>query len=510
MNKITLLSIFVLLVSAAVYAQDTEPAIEYPFGEPGSTSRGVFGPDDRKEAQDAVGYQDFVRATAVMVDKRSIQNNIAYSYSLEERLSYMFETEKFDDNVQFLDQPALANCTGFLIAPDILVTAGHCIQTMEDAEPYVWVFDYTSDKQFNTTTHAIPLDPNNIYEVAEVLSAKLDDATDDDYAILRLKRKSDRRPYRFRTSGSIAVGTGVNTIGSPTGLPLKFAENAEVVDASPSNWFKSDIDSFPGNSGGPVFDDYGWIEGILVRGAVTYLNGDYSGDYYYDEECDCVKTVTFDSAVYTAGCQAHKITSVPTDLLIRSIYENIAYAIETNNTQRFNDWATYKWIFNRSYTLDRGRLEVLALSNGNYEMYDAILDYTFETYTDAQHRELLDYAIKQNDERLYQILMERDLYPDAGADKPYTALQEAIINANLTWAKRLIDAGADTSIKDKEQNNLLHLAVTTGNLQSVDFLLNMNRSFAKESNSKGNFPENIAKDKRNKSLFKYLKKLRKG
>ena len=510
MNKITFLSLFVLLVSAAVYAQDTEPAIEYPFGEPGSTSRGVFGPDDRKEAQDAVGYQDFVRATAVMVDKRSIRDNIAYSYSLEERLSYMFETEKFDDNVQFLDQPALANCTGFLIAPDILVTAGHCIQTMEDAEPYVWVFDYTSDKQFDTNTHAIPLDPNNIYEVAEVLSAKFDDTTDDDYAILRLKRKSDRRPYRFRTSGSIAEGTGVNTIGSPTGLPLKFAENAEVVDASPSNWFKSDIDSFPGNSGGPVFDDYGWIEGILVRGAVTYLNGDYSGDYYYDEECDCVKTVSFQSADYTAGCQAHKITSVPTDLLIRSIYENIAYAIETNNTERFNDWATYKWIFNRSYTLDRGRLEVLALSKRNYEMYDAILDHTFETYTDAQHRELLDYTIKQNDQRLYQILMERNLYPDAGADKPYTALQEAVKNNNINWARKLITAGADTDVKDASRNTLLHLAAATGNSTLISFIAGENKAAANIENASGDLPEDVAKDNGYKDLSKYLKKVRKG
>jgi len=505
-------AILLLLLTTVSFAQDTlqTVTIQYPFGEPGTASRGVFGPDDRKEAQDAVGYQDFVRATAVMISKESLRGNTAYSWSLQERLSQMFNTENFDDNVKFLDQPALANCTGFLIAPDILVTAGHCIKTLDDAKGYVWVFDYTSNMKFNPITHALNLDADDVYEVVEVLSAKLDEDTDDDYSVLRLNRKSNRRPYRFRTGGDITEGTGINTIGSPTGLPLKFSENAQVVDASPSNWFKSDIDSFPGNSGGPVFDDYGWIEGILVRGAVTYLNGDYSGDYYYDADCDCVKTVTFDSAVYTAGCQAHKITKIPADLMYRSIYDNINYAIENNSEDRFDDWAVYNWIFTKDYTQNRGLLEVAALRARNYKIYDKILEYTFETYTDSQRRQLLDYAISDNNPTLYNILLDRDIYVDAGADKPYTALQEAIMNANLTWAKKLIDAGADTSIKDTGKNNLLHLAAATGNMASVNFVLNIDRSFAKESNSRGDMPENIAKDNRNKSLFKYLKKVRKG
>ncbi|WP_442845320.1 trypsin-like peptidase domain-containing protein [Leeuwenhoekiella sp. H156] len=505
-------AILLLLVTSLSFAQDSlqGPAIQYPFGEPGAATRGVFGPDDRKEAQDAVGYQDFVRATAVMISKESLLGNTAYSWSLRQRLSQMFGTDKFDDNVKFLEQPALANCTGFLIAPDILVTAGHCIETLDDAEGYVWVFDYTSTMKFDPANGALNLDPNDVYEVAEVLSAKLDEFTDDDYSVLRLNRKSNRRPYRFRTGGDIAEGTGINTIGSPTGLPLKFSENAEVVDASPVNWFKSDIDSFPGNSGGPVFDDYGWIEGILVRGAVTYLNGDYSGDYYYDADCDCVKTVTFDSAVYTAGCQAHKITKIPVDLMYRSIYDNIVYAIENNMEDRFDAWAVYKWIFTNAYTQNRGLLEVVALSRNNYKIYDKILDYTFETYTDGQRRQILDYAVNNNNNTLYNLLLKRDIYIDAGADKPYTALQETISKPNLVWAQKLIDAGADTSVQDAGKNNLLHLAAATGDLTVINYVHNLNPNWVKESNSRGELPETLAKNKGNKSVFKYLKKLRKG
>ncbi len=102
------------------------------------------------------------------------------------------------------------------------------------------------------TISYIKVEPENVYEVTEVLGAEFQKEEGDvDYAVLRLERQSDRRPYRFRTSGTVANGTAINTLGAPTGLPLKFSTNAIVTDNEPNSWFKSNIDSFPGNSGGP-------------------------------------------------------------------------------------------------------------------------------------------------------------------------------------------------------------------------------------------------------------------
>ena len=124
--------------------------IEYPFNEPGSqATRGVFGEDDRKEIKDAEGYQDFARATAVMVSKNNIYNNEFYSWSLREKIQNKYGKDvKISEDVRFLDQPAIGSCSGFLIAPDILVTAGHCINSMEEAKNVVWIFDYTNDMKF--------------------------------------------------------------------------------------------------------------------------------------------------------------------------------------------------------------------------------------------------------------------------------------------------------------------------------------------------------------------------
>ena len=113
-----------------ISAQNIE--IEYPFGEPGiEVTRGVFGSDDRKEVKDAYGYQDFVRATAVMISKENIYNEEFYAWSLRDLLKRKFGKDRFSNDVKFLDQPTVGSCTGFLIAPDIMVTAGHCINSME-------------------------------------------------------------------------------------------------------------------------------------------------------------------------------------------------------------------------------------------------------------------------------------------------------------------------------------------------------------------------------------------
>ena len=168
----------------------------------------------------------------------------------------------------------------------------------------------------------------NVYEISEIIKANFNKDVDDDYSVLKLDRKSARTPYRFRTSGKIQLESPVYTIGSPTGLPLKFANNAKVINNTADKWFKNDIDTFPGNSGGPVLNSLGFIEGIHVRGAtVETYDGTFAGDYKYDPECDCIKTVESKNANYNAGAQSHRITSIPFELHYQAIYDNIEYAI---------------------------------------------------------------------------------------------------------------------------------------------------------------------------------------
>ena len=493
------------------YAQDSivKKPKEYPFGAPGSTPRGVFGNDDRKEVKDAEGYEDFVRATAVMVSKKAIRGNRIYGYDLRERLELQFETSEFDENVKFLDQPTIGSCTGFLIAPDILVTAGHCITTMKEAEQYVWLFDYTSEMYYDGFNRYMEVDSANVYEVSEKLGAEFQEEGDIDYAVLRLDRKSDRRPYRFRTSGTVAIGTAINTLGSPTGLPLKFSTNATVTDNEPIYWFKSNIDSFPGNSGGPVFDQNGFIEGILVRGAVEYTNEGYSGDYKYDPECECIKTVSWETVDWTAGCQAHKITTLPPDILVQAIYENLYYAIENNLEERFETWDDYSWIF--SHAVDKGLepLEERAVILRNPNFLKKILQYRAEDLSDHEARRLLEGAAWRSDLPTLTVALEAGLYPDAGRTADYTVLQMSVKQSDLEEAELLIAYGANLQVEDLKGNSLLHLSAERGSTELTRLLVAHGLDAGKK-NKVGMRAEKVARKAGYKKLGKYLKKVRKG
>ncbi len=394
MKAFTLSFLFFVGFSFIVTSQENvaDIPIEYPFGEPGKTlERGFFGKDDRKEVIDAIGIKDFVRATAVMIPKQYILGNKVYGFTLREILTKTYGSENFDDNIKFLDQPTCASCTGFLIAPDILVTAGHCVLKIEDAEDYVWLFDYTNELKYNENKKFIEIDLENVYETKDVLSAYDLDDQKIDYSVLRLDRKSDRAPYRFRTSGKIVMDSKVNTIGSPSGLPLKFADNAVVVGNSESDWFKSDIDIFPGNSGGPIFSPYGFIEGIVVRGTVEFQNGVYTGDYKYDINCDCITTVHWESTFGTAGSQSHRITSIPYEIHHEAIYENIVYAISNNIPTQWNSWLKYNWIVDHEYSEKRGRLEFIAAQENDLEALRLILEIAKKNPLDKQGQNLLFY-----------------------------------------------------------------------------------------------------------------------
>ncbi len=174
---------------------------------------------------------------------------------------------------RFADQPVLANCTGFLIADDVLVTAGHCIENVYQCRNFSWVFGF----KHNTDK----IKKSDVYRCKEILSQNLDSSrfVTRDYAIIRLDRSvTDREPLPIRTSGRVGLNEELAIIGHPSGLPLKTADSA-TVKSSRINFFYSDLDAFQGNSGSPVINRAsGLVEGILVEGGE---------DYFFDEKKWC-------------------------------------------------------------------------------------------------------------------------------------------------------------------------------------------------------------------------------
>jgi V8-like Glu-specific endopeptidase len=480
----------------------------YPFAAPGDTSRGIFGEDDRKDVTDAVGYAGYTRATAVMVNKKLVKNGKIYGYSLKELLQKRFGNYPIDPSVKFLDQPTCASCTGFLIGPDLLMTAGHCIEDENDLKNNVWVFDYTKRLYHSKSGRYVNVPSTAIYRGKELVASKFGSvSTRIDYAIIRLDRETDREPYRFRTSGTVPFYSPVYMIGAPTGLPLKLADNAYVVYNKDSRYFKNSLDGFPGNSGGPVFNKYGFIEGIHVRGAVELSGGKYTGDYKYDQECNCIKNVEWSSTYGNAGSHAHKVTSVPQEILHMAIYENIEYAIRKDDMSRLKKWLIYSWMLDHEYTKRRGRLEMVAARANNQEALEMILAKSTADIkaTDADGKNLLYFAILNKNADMLNYLLKNGVSPNKADKYGSTALFWAVREYNPEAVKILLSKGANPNVKNTYGSYVIHEAVRTNNMEIIRELIK-NGADLSVKNADGWTPKKMAKKLKFKSLKKYLKK----
>ncbi|MBL6988864.1 MAG: trypsin-like peptidase domain-containing protein [Bacteriovoracaceae bacterium] len=170
---------------------------------------------------------------------------------------------------RFSEQTAVAECTGFLVGPDVLVTAGHCAPTKKICEDYYWVFDFKLKEDGTNPRYFLH---DQIYSCKELIYSSLYYPTPD-IAVIRLDREVvDRAPLTFRDVDKVADNANLVVIGHPSGLPSKVSLSGTIVDNTNPQFFTAHVDTFSGNSGSPVFDlTSGLVEGVLVRGNRDYV-----------------------------------------------------------------------------------------------------------------------------------------------------------------------------------------------------------------------------------------------
>lgn len=194
---------------------------------------------------------------------------------------------------RFGNQPTAAFCSGFLVAPDIIATAGHCIDNNNLARTR-FVFGF---RMLNADEAQVKIPNDDIFQGIGIIDRKLDRSSGSDYALVRLDRPVINRPILdIRRTGIIDDSTDVFVMGHPSGLPLKFADGAQVRVGRNSNpaFFTANLDTYGGNSGSPVFSESEKIvEGILVRGDTDFVR---VGNCFISNVCP------------TTGCQGEDIT----------------------------------------------------------------------------------------------------------------------------------------------------------------------------------------------------------
>ena len=253
--------------------------------------RVIYGIDNRKDLYQVKSSKVQAIANAVVALVKT--NDLTH----ESDGSYTLATEQYSDAYQlcgsepFVSQPIGCFCSGFLVAPDVVVTAGHCVKNQADLGNIRFVFGFrmTDAERARTSFPA-----NDVYAGASLIGRQLaQDGTD--WAVVRLDRAVvERKPVKFRTNGKVGNTQNLFVIGHPCGLPQKYAPGARVRDNTPVPFFVANLDTYGGNSGSPVFNaKSGTVEGILVRGENDFVN---NGTCYVSLVCP------------TTGCRGEDVT----------------------------------------------------------------------------------------------------------------------------------------------------------------------------------------------------------
>lgn len=231
----------------------------------------LFGPGDRIEYRAIADAR--VRALADGVAGLFLADNVACEASsctlttrpLEQRIGPLCEGEPLKG------QREGAFCTAFLIAPDLMVTAGHCLDKACNfgefpPQPTRVVFGFALAASGETPT-TVPA--GSVYQCSEVLGRAFTglEERDQDFAVFRLDRPvTGRTPLSTAPTGSrVDDAAKLMVIGHPEGVPLQVAPNGSVRVNANTPRFYTDLDHLPGNSGSPVIDESsGRVVGLLA------------------------------------------------------------------------------------------------------------------------------------------------------------------------------------------------------------------------------------------------------
>ncbi len=279
----------------------------------------IYGEDDRIEVtlHPNLTTQTLAAGVAGQVWNRQLiekENSSEFTF-VKESLSSVYNicpTEKFSE------QAILPRCTGFLVAKDILVTAGHCLQSSSQSNLpsdvcrlTSWVFNYHSGSE--------TFQKEEIYQCDKVLAFN----ENLDYAVIKLEKSVSEKqvlsldysspkdneevfsighglflPKKVYEGGRLFTGTGLveNDYSTQSEYIVKGGLTPIGESSHQGNYVEEDetlniqsyianLDTFMGNSGSPVFSkETNKVIGILVGGAEDFTYDERNSCYLYNKK----------------------------------------------------------------------------------------------------------------------------------------------------------------------------------------------------------------------------------
>jgi hypothetical protein len=211
------------------------------------------------------------RAVVAIVDSTALtREGDGWRLKVEPLRSVKFGTQWLCLFSRFYESPsAMLRGTGVLVAPNMVVTAGHVMQSdSKFLNSLRFLFGYAMDVPGELNTY---FSMDEVYKGRAILVDR--DDTEQDWAMIELDTcvTSEYAPAAISELDTLAVEDEVYMIGHPNGMPQTLSGPARVVDNEPCTFFASLLDTYPLNSGSPVFNARTHeLEGILTADLPSY------------------------------------------------------------------------------------------------------------------------------------------------------------------------------------------------------------------------------------------------
>ncbi|CAN5616966.1 hypothetical protein BH10BDE1_BH10BDE1_08860 [soil metagenome] len=253
-----------ILTTATAFAGSVHPLV-------------IYGNDDRLEVYEEkdAAKQILSESVVAIMSSDVVATNKDGSFTLGGgnygKDNQLCSTEKFTE------QSAPAYCSGFLVADNIIATAGHCVTEAGFCKDAKFVFGFAIDKK-GRDPQAVGAD--DVYG-CKAVRHQLQENNGSDFALVELDRPVVGRKALNFAKRAPAAGDDVFVIGHPVGLPAKIAGGAQVRNDD-KGFFVANLDTFGGNSGSAVFNSKYEVAGVLVRGENDFVR---KGSCYISNKC---------------------------------------------------------------------------------------------------------------------------------------------------------------------------------------------------------------------------------
>lgn len=258
----------------AVLTLNNIPLLKGPFDS-------IYGRDDREfiTKKSDTKLQELSKSIALIITKDQLNQKRFRTTILAPILK---ESLNMCESVDYLLKPIVSACTGFLVAPNVMATAGHCFQSEDDCANKKIIFNVDMTKQ---SARGYSVSSRNVFSCSKILMTNYDPTRPDleDYALIELDRVPRcRLPLKLNLTNKIADNENVFMIGHPFGMPLMLSPKGTITKNTKEFQFTTNLDAFEGNSGSPVFNAKTFeVEGILVNGQQDLVQDSINKCYRY-------------------------------------------------------------------------------------------------------------------------------------------------------------------------------------------------------------------------------------